>query len=546
MIKDEPPDSTNPSEIEALIARLKHGSLAQQDTLLIERLLRLLLRLIRVVEHKNTSIARLKRMLFGPGSDKRPAAAAPPDNTPPKAQPPAADEPSVSTPDGGATSMAESASPRRRGHGRQGAAAYPGALRVVCADPELMPGDGCPARQCRGHLYDTREPSFFIRLEGRPVITATRYEQQVLRCSACAERFTAPLPEGVLAQKYDPTADVSIALYKYGAGMPFYRQARLQEMCGVPLSESVQYERCAGVAQCVRPIYEEMIRRAASADLLHIDDTPVVILDLLKENKQLSAAERRGVQTSGIVARDGRRQIALYVSGRRHAGENLAELLSKRPADLLPPIQMSDALSANWTGEFKRIVAKCLAHARRQFVELETAFPQACGRVLDALAEVYGYDAEAKPMTDEERLVFHQLKSGAVMQRLREWIDEQFRERHVEPNSSLGKALTYMVKHWEGLTKFLVVAGAPLDNNVCERALKLAVLQRKNALFYKTERGAATGDMLMSVIETCRMNGVNVWEYLVAVVKNERAVGRDPTAWLPWEYAAEVRARQAA
>ncbi len=74
--------------------------------------------------------------------------------------------------------------------------------------------------------------------------------------------------------------------------------------------------------------------------------------------------------------------MALYFSGRRHAGENMAELLGKRAPEMAPPIQMSDALAANWTGEFERIVAKCLAHARRQFVELEAAFPAACGRVL--------------------------------------------------------------------------------------------------------------------------------------------------------------------
>jgi len=359
----------------------------------------------------------------------------------------------------------------------------------------------------------------FIRLEGRPIISATQYEQQVLRCSACAERFTARLPEGTPAQKYDPTADVAIALYKYGAGLPFYRQARLQAMCGVPLAESVQYERCARVAACVRPVYEELMRAAARADVLHTDDTRVVILDLLKENKQLPEGSRRGVQTSGIVAREGSRQIALYLSGRRHAGENTAALLQKRPPDLPLPVQMSDALSANWAGEFERIVAKCLAHARRQFVELEAAFPAECTRVLDSLAEVYRHDAQTKQMTAQERLVFHQLKSHAVMQSLRGWIDEQFDECHIEPNSSLGKALTYLRKHWEGLTKFLTVEGAPLDNNVCERMLKLAVLHRKNALFYKTERGASTGDVLMSVIRTCRLNHVNVWEYRKPSVK---------------------------
>ncbi len=545
MSEHDSPDSTNPSEIEALIARLKQGSLAQQDTLLVERLLRLLLCLIRIVEQKNTSISRLKRMLFGPGADKRAALAiaAPTSNPLSKDAPSAGDRPLEPAPPE-ATPTEERA--RRRGHGRQSAAAYTGARRVVCADPELRPGDGCPASQCRGHLYDTREPSFFIRLEGRPLVTATRFEQRVLRCSACAERFTAPLPEGVEAQKYDPTADVASALYKYGAGMPFYRQARMQAMCGVPVPESVQYERCALVAECVRPLYEELVRSAACADVLHTDDTRVVILDFLKENQQIPATQRRGVQTSSIVARDGQRHIALYVSGRRHAGENLAELLQKRPPDLPPPIQMSDALSANWVGEFERIVAKCLAHARRQFVELEAAFRQACAWVLDSLAEVYRHDAATKLMTEGERLAFHQAQSGAVMKSLREWIDEQFDERLVEPNSSLGKALAYMIKHWEGLTKFLTVEGAPLDNNICERALKLAVLNRKNALFYKTEHGAVVGDVLMSIIETCRLNEVNVWEYLLAVVTNERAVGRDPTKWLPWTLAApEVRERAA-
>ena len=101
-----------------------------------------------------------------------------------------------------------------------------------------------------------------------------------------------------------------------------------------------------------------------------------------------------------------------------------------------------------------------------------------------------------------------------------------------------------MVKHWDGLTKFLTVKGAPLDNNVCERALKLAVLNRKNSLFYKTERGASTDDCLMSIIKTCALNNIKVWEYLLALVRNERSVGRDPSAWLPWNYRAAPSERR--
>jgi len=251
MTEHDPPTSTNPSEIEALIARLKHGSLNNQDTLLVERLLRLLLTLIRVVEQKNTSISRLKRLLFGPGTDKRTRATpATSSNTSSNDAPSTADEPSKpATPEARPTE----ARARRRGHGRQSATAYSGARRVVCADPEMAAGDECPHALCRGHLYDTKAPAVLIRLEGRPILSATRFEQQVLRCSACAERFTAPLPAGVEAQKYDPTADVAVALYKYGAGMPFYRQARLPAMCGVPMPESVQYERCVAVAARLSP-----------------------------------------------------------------------------------------------------------------------------------------------------------------------------------------------------------------------------------------------------------------------------------------------------
>lgn len=344
-VHDEPP-STNPSEIEALIARLEDGRLGADDRRLIARLLRLLLTLIRVVEHKNTSISRLKRLLFGPGSDRR-AATAPTANAASNDAASAVEEAMDAT----TPAASQIAEPRhRRGHGRHGAAAYTGARRVVCVDPELAPGDCCPQALCRGQLYDTRTPSLFIRLEGRPIIAATRYEQQVLRCAACQMRFTAPLPEDIPPQKYAASADVAIALYKYGAGMPFYRQARLQAMVGVPLPESVQYERCAFVAACVRPVYDEMVRHAARSRLFHTDDTRVVILELLAANAQLAIGARRAVQTSGIVACEGERQIVLYMSGRRHAGENLAALLRQRPPDLSPPIQMADALFGELDG----------------------------------------------------------------------------------------------------------------------------------------------------------------------------------------------------
>lgn len=531
MSQHDDPTSTDRSQIEALIARLEAGTLSASDTRLMSRLLRLLLKLINLVEQKNSSISRLKRLLFGPGSDTRSPAAA----TPAEQKQDAAAGP-TSPPTNTKEAADSTLPPKRKGHGRLSSAAYTGASVVECTDPTLNVGHPCPDKLCTGHLYDTHAPAILIRLTGQPLVGATRFEQEVLRCSACQTRFTAPLPDGVSPEKYDPTADVAIALAKYQAGLPFHRLARVQESFGVPLPASVQFARCETVADAALPVFLHLQKLAAQAELLHADDTRVKILSCLKENKQLAQGERRGLQTTGIVARVDGRQIVLYQSGRRHAGENIDELLRHRASHLSPPKQMGDALSSNWSREFETIICKCLAPARRQFVEIEAAFPAESGRVLNDLAAVYCKDAETRAMSDEERLLYHQQHSGPVFAQLRSWITEQIEERRVEPNSSLGQAFAYMLKHWEGLTRVLQVAGAPLDNNVVERALKIVVLHRKNALFFRTEHGAAIGDLLFSLVKTCHLNGVSAWDYLVCLVRHARAVRRHPARWLPWSY----------
>jgi len=420
-----------------------------------------------------------------------------------------------------------------------GAEAYTGARLIRCRDAELTHGTRCPHDGCRGKLYDTKQPAIFIRLTGQPLVGATRYEQEVLRCSACQERFTAPLPADVKPEKYDETCDVSLALAKYGAGLPWYRLSRLQESFGVPLPESIQFERCEAVADAALPVFRYLHRLAADGDVIYSDDTRVKILSCLKENKELKEEERRGTHTSGLVIEVGGRKIAIYTNSRRHAGENLDELLKARSAELGKPIQMSDALAANWSGQKETVEAKCLAHARRKFIDIERAFPKECGRVLDAIAKVYRVEAETEGMSAQERLECHQARSSPVVAELREWIEEEFAERRTEPNSSLGQAFRYMLKHWEGLTRFLTVAGSPIDNNIAERALKRAVLLRKNALFYKNEHGASVGAILQSLIETCRLNGVSAWEYLLTLMRNRSEARANPAAYLPWSYARE-------
>jgi transposase len=539
--KGEQIPQTDPAEIEHLIERLKQQQLNRQDEDLIERLLRLVLVLVELLQYKNVSIKRLRKLVFGPRTEKRKVAGQTQGEEKKEASGAEAQSSEMKERSQAQSEAGEGSAKDQKGvakgHGRKAASAIPGAREVICRHEQYKAGDQCPENGCRGRLYVMKTPNSFIQFTGRPLIEATTSRREVLRCAACQERYEAALPEGVVEEKYAATADATIALMKYGGGLPWYRQARMQESCGVPLSESVQWERCEAVANAALPVFLLLERLGADGEVLYTDDTGVKILAWEKEKQKLSEKERRGTQTSGIVVEIGGRKLALYTSGKKHAGENTDELLAGRSAGLPVPIQMSDALAANQKGKEKRIWAKCLAHARRKFYELEGLFPEPCRVVLEALGEVYKFEGETKGMSAEDRLKYHQEKSGPVMSELKEWIQGQQREKQVEPNSALGEARRYSLRHWEGLTKFLSVPQAPLDNNEAERAWKRCVLLRKNSLFFKTEHGAAVGSMILSLIESCRLNGVNPWAYLVCLRKNAAAVRRNPAQFLPWSYA---------
>ena len=535
--------TTDTAQIERLIERLKEGKLQEQDAQLIETLLHFVLKITSLLKRKQTTIKGLKQFFFSSGkrsgseNKSAPEAQSQPHNQtriPAMNSSPETVWNSIS--EGGASSGAKSES-KRPGHGRIPAADYTGA-KIVRLDHHLKPGDPCPDPDCRGRLHSVREPNIKLYLTGSPCINATKYERRTLRCAGCDQRISAALPVGIAEdRKFDPTADVTIALLKYGAGMPFYRQARLQEICGVPLPESVQFERCEEVAKAALGVYRHLRKLAADGKLFQIDDTGVKILSCLEENKDRKESERQGTHTSGIVVRDQEgRRIALYQSGRKHAGENLDDLLKNRNPALGMPMKMSDAAAVNGKKKTPTVDLNCLAHGRGKFKEIEENFPLESLRVLEAIRKVYENNARTVGMSERARLEYHQAKSGPVMEALRDWIEKQFEEKKVEPNSGLGKAYQYLRNHWPKLTGFLSVPGAPLDNNEVERGLKRFVLFRKNSLFYKTEHGAEIGSILMSLIESCRLNKGNVFEYLLALLRDKAEARRNPERYLPWNY----------
>jgi transposase len=524
------------------VLRRAERSLDEKDAALVRAVFESYAYVTELVEDKNTTIRRLRQLFFGSRTEKTEAVVGPRTGTSEVTGAPDAAAGTESAAGEVTADVPEAAA--SKGHGRNGAEAYRGAARIDVAHPSLTPGDACPA--CgEGTVYE-KTPGVLVRITGQPPLAAKVYRLQKLRCHLCGRVFTADAPQEAGEAKYDATAGSMIGLLKYGSGLPFNRLEGLQGDLGVPLPASTQWDIVQAVALDLAPAFAELIRQAAQGDVLHNDDTTVKILELMGERARQAALAgaavdadgRSGLYTSGVVAlRDGH-QVALFFSGRRHAGENLAKVLAHRAEELPPPIQMCDALSRNLPGELQTILANCLAHARRRFVDVYDRFPEPCRHLLETLAVVYRNDAVARErgLLPEARLHFHQEASGPTMQGLHDWLTEQLEEKRVEPNSALGDAIGYMLRHWEPLTLFLRQAGAPLDNNVCERALKKAILHRKNALFYKTENGASVGDLFMSLIYTCQLNQANPFDYLTQLQQHAEAVAACPGSWMPWNY----------
>lgn len=513
-------------ELEAIIERSRHGTLSACDQEKLKEALGALKQLMALVEDKNTSMRKLRQMLFGASTEKL-------KNLKKILE-------AVSESQGGGDKE-KPLKHKAKGHGRNGADAYRGAERIKIQHESLKSGDGCPGCQ-KGKVYVPGSPAFRIRITGQAPLGATVYELEKLRCNLCGEMFTAKEPEGVGDEKYDASSASMVALLKYGSGFPFHRLEGLQESLGIPLPASTQWEMVNDKASLIEPAHHELIRQAAQGEVLHNDDTNMKILALMRDKNHREAkeegSERTGVFTSGIIATSAGQKVALFFTGHRHAGENLAEVLKRRATQLGPPIQMCDALSRNLPKNFEVVLAHCIAHARRKFVEVAPNFPEECRYVLETLSQVYRNDAHAREegMSAQERLRFHQDKSAPLMATFKLWLTEQIAAHKVEPNSGLGEAIAYFTKHFDKLTLFLRVAGAPLDNNICERGLKKAILHRKAALFYKTENGARVGDLYMSLIHTCQLTKADPFDYLTELHKHHQELTQQPQDWMPWNY----------
>jgi transposase IS66 family protein len=177
----------------------------------------------------------------------------------------------------GERASTEDQQPPKLGHGRNAAAAFSGAKKMGIQHAKLKSGDRCPECE-KGKVYVQREPKPLVRIIGQAPLTATVYELERLRFNACGQVFTAEEPAEVGPDKYDETTGAMIAQLMYGSGVPFSRLEKLQASLRIPLPAATQWEIIEEAAEVIKPALEELIRQAAQGEVLHNDDTNMLVL----------------------------------------------------------------------------------------------------------------------------------------------------------------------------------------------------------------------------------------------------------------------------
>lgn len=412
-----------------------------------------------------------------------------------------------------------------KGHGRHPARAYEGVKTTYCPLCGPCIGDRCPL--CgRGTIY-RHETSVLLKIQGNPPLVGERIEREAGRCSGCGAIFYGELPARVNEERYEPSALSMLVLSKYGLGVPWSRLERWQKELGVPVAASTQWDLTERVADQVLPVWQFLRRLAARAELIFIDDSWYLIKD-----------EKKRTVITAVVAKWEDHWIVLYLPGEEAAGGKLEELLQERPGGLPKPLRMSDALNGNGLDSETVIVLLCWVHARRHLYEIKDFYPETCLPVLEAIGKLYHHESLTRQQGLEgaARLIYHQQHSLPLLEQIHRSLEEDFQQKRIEPNSSLGQAVKYLLKHWPQLLNCFQHEGAPLDNNLAERILKYLILGRKNSLFFKTRHGAEVGCLLLSLLATVLQNRGNPFVYLKTLLEQRDRLRPETARFLPWNF----------
>ncbi len=391
----------------------------------------------------------------------------------------------------------------------------------------------CPC--CRGELHamgeDVSERLDIVPAQFRVIVT----RRPKYACRACEEIVVqAPAPARLVEGGIPTEATVAhVLVSKYADHLPLYRQAQIYARQGVNLDRSTLADWVGKAAFLLRPVHERLFDRLKASTKLFADETTAPVLD-----------PGRGRTKTGqffAYARDERPWGGADPPGVTYlyAPDRKAEQPIRHLQGFAGVLQVDGYAGYKTLAERNAVsLAFCWSHVRRKFYDLAQGGPAPIAtEALARIATLYQVEADIKGCSAEERCAARQARSRPIVAALEPWLKDKL--GLVSQKSKLAEAIRYALSRWAGLSRFLDNGRVEIDSNVVERAIRPIALNRKNALFAGSDGGAEHWAVVASLVETCKLNGVDPQAYLADVIA--RIVAGHPQNQiddlLPWAYA---------
>lgn len=353
-------------------------------------------------------------------------------------------------------------------------------------------------------------------------------------CKACEEKIKlAPTPKQPIPKSMAAPGLLSyIMVAKFEDHLPLYRQSKIWKRHGVDLGRNTMSNWIINCADLLAPVVDLLKEEIIAHNYVQADETSVQVL---KEPSRKATTK----SYMWVYKTQGKKNTSIvYEYQPTRGGDGPSNFLK----DFAGYLQTDAYQGYNCLTALTTIISVlCWAHARRKFVEIITMTKGKKGKAQEAVAMIAALyavekDAKLRKLSPEERKELRQLKSKPILDEFKKWLDNQV--PRAPPQGPLGKALRYALNHWQGLTIYLEDGRLEIDNNLCENAIRPFALGRKNWLFNDTVRGVKAAAVIYSLIETCKANDVNTFEYLRHVLTEIPRLpqGSDLTHLLPWNY----------
>ncbi len=351
------------------------------------------------------------------------------------------------------------------------------------------------------------------RMAQRPgSVQVLKYRRPVVRIKASAEIHTVPAPAGIFEGS---RADVSFAagmlIDKFAWHLPLYRQHQRLEATGFRVSRPWLTQIAQRSIALLEPIHDAQFASICASRVIAMDETPI------KAGRSGHGKMKTGYYWPVYGELD---EVCFpFHPSRSHGYVQQALGLSPTQDRVL----LSDGYDAyaRYAQKTGTTHAQCWVHARRTFVEAEQAEPTHVGDVLAEIQKLYAIedDIRARNLTGEDKRLHRLTHSKPIVEHFFFWVDWQLRRPDLTPSSPFAKALDYARKRRAGLEVFLSDPDVPMDTNHLERALRVIPMGRKNWMFCWTELGAKHVGIVQSLIVTCRLHGIDPYDYLVDVLQ---------------------------